>query len=65
MSITIYQNIQGVGNTISQAKQDLYTNLTEAGVLPIVASKICKKSYQIYQDDAGIITLKPLGKSFK
>jgi|TARA_R100001463_G_scaffold117788_1_gene173424 citrate lyase alpha subunit len=59
-----YENIEGSGNTIQEAKQDLVDKLTEAGVKPMSISKIMKNSWQRVDNPDGTFTAFPTGANF-
>ena len=59
-----YYDIEGNGNTIQEAKQDLVNKLTEAGIQPMAISKIIKNCWQRLDNPDGTFTAFPTSANF-
>ena len=62
--MAIYENIEGTGNTIVEAKQALVARLTEIGIKPLVISKIMGANWQRTDNADGTFTAFPTGSEF-
>tara|TARA_E500000305_G_C3942920_1_gene198360 strand:- start:521 stop:718 length:198 start_codon:yes stop_codon:yes gene_type:complete len=62
--MSLYYNIEGNGNTIQDAKQDLVNKLTEAGIQPMAISKIMKDCWQRLDNPDGTFTAFPTSANF-
>ena len=62
--MAIYENIEGTGDTIVEAKQALVARLTEIGIKPLVISKIITNNWQRLDNADGTFTAFPTGSEF-
>ena len=62
--MAIYENIEGTGDTIAEAKQALVARLTEAGINPIDISSIVSRNWERIDNANGTFTAVPTGVKF-
>ena len=62
--MAIYENIQGTGSTIAEAKRALVARLTEIGIKPLVISRIVTNNWQRLDNADGTFTAIPTGGNF-
>ena len=63
--MAIYENIEGTGSTIAEAKRALVVRLTEIGIKPRVISSIASKNWERIDNADGSFTAIPTGAKFK